>query len=306
MNTKIVIDKVYRLFAEPTVYLTSGSVGMDAVVKHGIPGSTCLINLIWAFGPRSLPIYAPRLRAMRNRGIAPIVLGSSQQDMFYLRLCGIPCAFVNQNQFLLEENIPVRSRETNFDFDAFYAAQAKTFKRMHLASDVQRLYILTYGWPGHLNHTRNLGDFEPRVQHAMHNKTYLDFAEISTLMHRSACALALSRKEGAMWAASEALLSGLPVVSTASKGGRDRYFDPRTVKLVAAKSSAVAAAVDMFRASPPDPLEVRRITLEKMMKDRRETVRFMRERVLANTAFTNDEIYSRLFKDGEARTALGL
>jgi glycosyltransferase involved in cell wall biosynthesis len=222
--------------------------------------------------------------------------------MFFLRLFRIPCVFANQNQFFLEENIPVRPQATDFDYDAFYAAQAKPFKRMHLAAEVERLYILTYGWTKELNSSRILGDFEPRVGHAAYNKTYLEFDEVSAIMHRSACALALSRKEGAMWAACEALLSGIPVVSTKSKGGRERYFDPRTVKMVSATPKAVKLAVEEFKSNPPDPAEVRRITLEKMENDRQKTVDFFQKNLLPGSHYTGEEIYNRLFRDGEART----
>jgi glycosyltransferase involved in cell wall biosynthesis len=263
-----------------------------------------LINLIWTFSPGGFRYYGPQLRKLKAKGITPILIGSAPRDIFFLRMFGIRCVLLNQNQFLLEENIAVRTVQSPFDYDAFYAAQAKPFKRMHLAQEIEKLYILTYGWSKELNSTRILSEFEPSVGHASYNKNYLGFEEVAEIMSQSACALALSRKEGAMWAAVEALLSGLPLVSTKSIGGRDRYFDPQTVKMVPADPAAVKAAVEEFKRNPPDPAEVRRITLEKMEADRKVTVEWFQDRILKEAGYSNANIYARLFRDGSARTPI--
>lgn len=274
------------------------------MIAKGTRGAICLINLIWTFTPRSLGFYASRLKRLKERGIRAIVLGSDPRDVFWLRLCGISCVYINQNQFLLEENIPVRGSNAAITYDAFYAAQAKPFKRMQLAAGIGRLYILTYGWPKELNAGRILAEFEPTVAHADYNRSYIDFEEVSVLMRQSVCALALSRKEGAMWAACEALLSGIPVVSTPSIGGRERYFDPRTVKMVRPNAPAVREAAEAFKRNPPDPEDVRRITLEKMNEDRQKTVQYFQEKLLKNECYSDAEVYRTLFSDGPGRTPI--
>jgi glycosyltransferase involved in cell wall biosynthesis len=304
MNTKIVINEVYELFTDPLIYLTSGAHGIEKVIEHGKPNSICFINLIWVFSPFSLRHYLPWLKKLKERKIQPIIIGSCTHDMLFLRMFGIRCLFANQNQFLIDKNIPLRMNHQQFDYDAFYAAQARPFKRMHLASNIERLYILTYRWTKELNATRILRDFEPSVGHATYNKSFLEFDAVVKVMHKSACALALSRKEGAMWAACEALLSGIPVVSTKSIGGRDRYFDSRTTKIVPARPSAIKDAVEEFKSNPPDPTEVRRITLEKMEEDRKITIKYFQNVILNGANYSDNEIYKRLFQDGPARTSV--
>lgn len=52
-----------------------------------------------------------------------------------------------------------------------------------------------------------------------------------------------SATEGACYASTEYLLCGLPVVSTASSGGRDIWYTPNNSIIVEATESAVAAGV---------------------------------------------------------------
>ncbi len=102
----------------------------------------------------------------------------------------------------------------------------------------------------------------------------------------------------------ETLLSGIPVVSTKSIGGRNRYFDPRTTKIVPARPSAIKDAVEEFKSNPPDPTEVRRITLEKMEEDRKITIKYFQNVILNGADYSDNEIYKRLFQDGPARTSV--
>lgn len=305
MNTKIEINQVYRLFDHPAVYLTSGHRGIEYVRSHGEKGSICLINLIWAFGPQAARFYIPKLKALAERGITAYVIGNCLRDMALLRLLNIRCVFANQNQFLLDENIPICPTPRQCDYHAVYVAQAKPFKRLHLASKISKLCIVTYGWPAELDATRRLRDFEPMVAHADYNRAYLGFHDVAKIMHRSSCALALSRCEGAMWAATEALLAGLPVVSTRSTGGRDRYFDRRTVRIVRPNADAVLAATMGLVNEQIDPHLVRDVTLQRIEIDRKRTVAFFAQSLMKGHRHSAETIYSHLFKDGPHRTPVG-
>jgi hypothetical protein len=71
-----------------------------------------------------------------------------------------------------------------------------------------------------------------------------------------------------MFASTQYLLCGLPVVSTQSKGGRDVFFEPEFTRIVEADPDAVAEAVARFVAAPPDPQRVRARTLERVREHR--------------------------------------
>lgn len=71
-----------------------------------------------------------------------------------------------------------------------------------------------------------------------------------------------------MFASMEYLMSGLPVVTTKSRGGRDRYLTPRTSRVVAPRPDAIARAVADYVASPPDPFAIREETLGLVRRDR--------------------------------------
>ena len=60
------------------------------------------------------------------------------------------------------------------------------------------------------------------------------------------------------------LLAGLPVVSTTSIGGRDEFFSPDYVSIVADNAQAVAAGVTQMRDCPVKADEIRRRTLDKI------------------------------------------
>jgi len=180
MNRKIGINKIYRIFDSPTIWLTSGESGINRVTKLASFGETCLINLIWTFTPLSARIYLPAVKRLKSKGVRVVLLGSCKRDIYIMRLLGLECVLMNQNQFLLEENIPLKKSIGDDMYDAFYAAQAQPFKRMYLASEVKKLYILTYRWPKRLNRKRVLANFEPKVSHANYNRSYIQFEDVCT------------------------------------------------------------------------------------------------------------------------------
>ncbi|MBV9332206.1 MAG: hypothetical protein JOZ55_11695 [Alphaproteobacteria bacterium] len=71
----------------------------------------------------------------------------------------------------------------------------------------------------------------------------LDPETVAREINRARCGLCLSEVEGFMRASMEYLLCGVPVVSTQSSGGRDRYYDSTYALCVNPDADAVAAAV---------------------------------------------------------------
>jgi glycosyltransferase involved in cell wall biosynthesis len=87
----------------------------------------------------------------------------------------------------------------------------------------------------------------------------------------------LSREEGACYASAEYLLSGLPVVSTRSRGGRDIFFDEEYVEVVRDDPRAVAAGVRRLIEKKVPAARVREATLEKMRPHRERFLVLLQE-----------------------------
>jgi len=72
-----------------------------------------------------------------------------------------------------------------------------------------------------------------------------------------------------MYAATEYLLCGLPVVSTPSLGGRDEWFDTRFVRIVPDDATAIAEAVRELISLNLSPHLIRQETLRRVVEHRR-------------------------------------
>ena len=201
-----------------------------------------------------------------------------------------------QGQFINENAIPLGRSGRDCKYDAFCAAQAKPFKRLHLAKDIKDIYILTYSCPKNADGSYDLSLFEPKIKHAAWNSSFIsDQSLIFKLIHSSSCALALSRIEGANWAVLEAHMCGIPVVSTKSLGGRDRYFNSENSQIVSANSQSVANAVELYKFHPPNPALVRESTLELIKKDRQATAKYFSSEVLQSSSWSPQSVENHLF-----------
>ena len=144
--------------------------------------------------------------------------------------------------------------------DACYVARFHRFKRHELAQKVNRLSLIFGG----ADMEREPDIRKALPQAAFLNKptpdspySYLGAADILKVLHESSVALCLSAEEGFSRTSIEALMAGLPVVSTRSIGGRDRYYDARYVEIVDDTPEAVAAGIERFKAAPINPQAIR-------------------------------------------------
>lgn len=176
-------------------------------------------------------------------------------------------SFVDERTFVPPPPVPFAERR----YDAVYTARLDPFKRHELAAKIPTL-MLVYGTPeeGELEHVKSIlphayyanHDVEPgRYQHIHHSK-------MSALLNQCSVGLCLSAEEGAMRSAMEYLLCGLPVVSTESVGGRDRYFIGPHTRVVPPDPDAVASAVADLKARAFHPIAVREYVSRLVAFDR--------------------------------------
>lgn len=127
-------------------------------------------------------------------------------------------------------------------YSAVCVSKFEAYKRIHLAADVSGLCLIS---PGIDRETlAQLGCGDGRVHCPTLDGKRLQPDEVLEFLLVSRCGLILSAREGQSRATIEYLLAGLPIVSTMSEGGRDRFLTPENSLIVRADPRDVRAAVD--------------------------------------------------------------
>jgi glycosyltransferase involved in cell wall biosynthesis len=226
---------------------------------------------MWYFSWTSLPLYYKFRKMLLKKRITMILLSNSESEHKFAKFFGFTSYFINQNIHACENDFKI-IKNSEKKYDAVYTAAAKPYKRLHLAEKIKSLYIITYFWPDvrDKNGDWDLHAFEPRIKHAKFNKRRIDEIKITEILNQSRCGMALSKKEGAMWAVMEYLFCGLPIVSTKSVGGRDFFFDKRFVKIVKDTPEEVEKGVYELVQKHIDPYFIRNETLNVLNKSRKE------------------------------------
>ncbi len=207
-----------------------------------------------------------------------IALANTEREQAVLAEAGARSIFLNQNIMLSEATYrPLPG--TAVEFDAIYNARLEPFKRHELARGIPSVGYLGYWFGGSTEHRRStlaridlIRSFGPR--HTILNPLVgglpraLPDRAVNEAYARAAVGLCLSAREGAMYAAVEYLLAGLPVVSTPSLGGRDAFFDPEFCRVVPPDPHAIREAVEALRAQNIPREYIRQRTLERMAEQR--------------------------------------
>jgi hypothetical protein len=192
------------------------------------------------------------------------------------RFGGEPPLLAHQNIFLDEtvfRPLPGATR----DFDAVLNAKMNPFKRHALAREVERLAVISFDDAGLPPAERQA--YAASVRRALAHATFandlsvgagamLSREEVNRWLNRASVGLMLSAVEGGNFASTEYLLAGLPVVSTRSRGGRDRYFDAADCILTEADPREIAEAVTALKARNVPPESVRERVLKLIERDR--------------------------------------
>ncbi|MEM9380948.1 MAG: hypothetical protein AAGB93_13435 [Planctomycetota bacterium] len=199
-----------------------------------------------------------------------VFLCATEEATGYFRHAGARALFSPHNA-LLDERIFRVDADAEKTLDAVYTAQMTGWKRIELAERVERLAIATYNLhlePGLLESLWDRFDASAWVNFTDREWRRLSAEEMHALYASARCGLMLSDCEGGNYASCEYFLSGLPLVTTPSIGGRHVFYDDRFVRTVAPAADEVAAAVRAFVDAPPDPEVVRGATIERMERFR--------------------------------------
>lgn len=204
-----------------------------------------------------------------------IVLCNTPAQVVTFGRVGINCVLAPQNMFL-DENIfkpdPTQVRR----YDAIYNAGITQFKRHLLAREIPSLALIYGGWHGadqaYVDNVRSTLSQALFVNEMVGGGKYASLSpqQCAAWYNQASVGLCLSEVEGAMYVSMEYLLSGLPIVSTPSRGGRDYFFDDDVALIVEPNATAVANGVRAMIDRRLEPGHVRRRTLEKVMAERQK------------------------------------
>jgi glycosyltransferase involved in cell wall biosynthesis len=219
------------------------------------------------------------LHRLRQPGHSLIALCNTPGEVETLRRHGEAAFFHNKTSSASEEIFrPLDG--VNVEFDAVYNAQLAPFKRHELSLGVERCAFLFYRAGVGLSTRESEQELIARHArlapgHVFVNRLdaegtpiRLTPAEVNVQLNRAAVGLCLSEAEGPMFACTEYLLAGLPIVTTPSLGGRDVYLDEEFCLTVPPDARAVAEAVAALKARRIPRAHIRNRTLARLEKDR--------------------------------------
>ena len=259
--------------------------------------ATVLTRLAWEV---ETPWRLDRLVAAHRRHAAEqprhrvVMLANSAREAWLLQAAGVRSYLCNHNALVDETAFTVGDPAAR-TVDAIYNARMKPYKRHALAAAVPSLALI-YGrvLPEERAYFQEVCRLMPqalmvnaieaertaatlaapaaRRAVAMFTRhigpAALPRSTVADWLRRARVGLCLSASEGAMIASIEYLLCGLPIVSTRSLGGRDRYFEPDHCVIVPDAPAAIADAVAALAARAIDPHAIRATALAKMRHDR--------------------------------------
>jgi glycosyltransferase involved in cell wall biosynthesis len=201
-------------------------------------------------------------------------LCNTQKEYRLFNSLGIKCIFCNHNAFVDEKLFRIRPRIRK-KFDAVYNAQIARFKRLELASKIEKLAIITY-----FDYVKSSFGYYWKIKRVLNRATwinkpkenYIPAQQLAKYINQARIGLCLSKIEGAMYASAEYLLCGLPIVSTKSVGGRDEFFEEAYVKIVTSNKYAIARAVEEMIRREVSPIIIRKKTLNKIENHRKRFI----------------------------------
>jgi hypothetical protein len=204
---------------------------------HHLRDTDQVVTLLpWSFEPQIFEKEKDFLLSHKHRLQNWHILCNTFEQVEICKKLNLNGYYVNHNCFLDERLFSIRSNPIKL-YDAIYNARLAPFKRHYLTQKIHNLALIV-GY-----HYRESTDINlDSVPHIYHNTRQLSPVEVSFKVQDAYCGLILSAEEGACYSSSEYLLSGIPVVSTASRGGRDIWYNQGNSILCNSTPHAVAEA----------------------------------------------------------------
>lgn len=301
-----------RLSSRPLIFITPTDetlpIGIIGRIGHlvGDRSVHALLQPAWSLenpNVRRNTVAAYRQHAADFRAHRLLFLCNTAAEVVLLAAEQVPAVLCNQNLFV-HENVFRIDRSAPKEFDAIYVGVLRPYKRHVLAREIPRLALIYYDL-----HLRTAPAYFTELKASLRNAVFvneryarqnmvrlqnpraealvntaiaarghvnLPTAEVVTRINRARVGLCLSAEEGAMYASMEYQLCGLPVVTTANRGGRDYFFDRRFCLEAEADAAAVQRAVADLGSSALAPEMIRETALAKVTDERRKLQSILR------------------------------
>lgn len=255
--------------------LPFGLASLEPERFDGVP-SLHFVGLTWSSESKNMAERAKRDLVEIERRLPQarfVVLANTLIESLVLSEAGVPNIVANELIFIDERAYtpasPAARRPPTYD--AVYVGRLHDAKRHELATAIANL-LLIYAKP-EAREIERVKALLPNARFANHEfnggtHKLLKDTEVRELLLASSVGLCLSATEGAMRASIEYRMCGLPVVSTKSTGGRDRYLFGPHVRIVRDDPDEVAAAVRELKAKAFDPFAVREFAGQLIAFDR--------------------------------------
>lgn len=208
--------------------------------------------------------------------ITTTVLCNTQEDCNILSEIGFEILLIPHNVFLSEYLFyPYTNRE--YKYKAVYNSQILPYKRIELALLLNNWRLISY-----VNENVSLDvEYRSKILLRVGQNTFVNPTrilspnEINAIYNQSKCGLILSKEEGGSYVTVEYLLSGLPVISTKSIGGRDLFLDTSNSIIVNDNPQSVLEAVNSIGLFSFNPEKIRNDVLKKIEKYRNDFYRHL-------------------------------
>ncbi len=174
-------------------------------------------------------------------------------------------------------------------FDAVFNARPNAFKRHYLTQLIESKLFIAYEW--------KVTDVDLEAYGP--TKIYMNVkgSEVGLALNEARVGLMLSEEEGACYASTEYLLCGLPVVSTASRGGRDEYYNEGNSIICEASAESVQAstrkAVESLARDIMVPGKIRSDCIDRMSFFRNSLEAHMQSRLKRAGVSAEDGLLTR-------------
>jgi hypothetical protein len=127
-------------------------------------------------------------------------------------------------------------------YDLVINCRPEVWKRPFLAKKIDSLAFIK----GSIYRTNDIYDYS-ELNYKYINDTLISPKEVNYKYNQSLCGGIFSEAEGACYSSSEYLLSGIPVISTDSKGGRDIWYNHSNSIIVSVDEESVLMAVKLCK-----------------------------------------------------------
>jgi glycosyltransferase involved in cell wall biosynthesis len=200
------------------------------------------------------------------------IMCNTYRELKIIKFFGISGIYCNQNCFIDERIFNISNQI--IIYNVVYNGVLRKFKRHYLLKKIDKIAIITYNFKN-INYRNKLISILPKstswLNYSNNNTTkFLNEFEISEIYCKSKVGVALSKKEGSMYAVGEYLLCGLPIISTKSKGGRDIFLNERNSIISKANPISLNKAFNDLTSKEYNPEFIREQFLEIIKIHRNE------------------------------------